>query len=156
MVIIVSVIAWVSIPPVLSRVMVRRGSDGTSYGVGAIFGPLAVAFAVMEVLFDVPEPPRILEEGWTDQGYLSVLLVIGGESTMSPPTTALVGVEPRLGRLGLAQVLPTGAGRIHCCGDQLSLFAPGRLSPGRWCPDGTQALPASPVAPARIRPVRTV
>ena len=74
----------------------------------AVPGLLAVAFAIMEVLFDVPEPPRILEEGRTDHGDLSVLVVTGGESTMSPPTTALVGVEPRLGRLGLAQVLPKG------------------------------------------------
>lgn len=111
-VIVLSVVLWSSIPPVLSRVMARRGYDGTSYLiVGALFGPLAVVFAVMEVLFDVPEPARILHEGRTGHGDLSVLVVLGAEPTTSPPMTALAGLRPRLRRLGLAQVLPKGGPR---------------------------------------------
>ena len=110
--IVLSVVVWLSIPPVLSRVMGRHGYDGTSYLVlGTLFGPLAVVFAVMEVLFDVPEPARILEEGQTGHGDLSVLVVVGGESTTSPPTKVLAGLGPRLRRVGLAWVLPKGGPR---------------------------------------------
>ncbi len=53
----VSVIVWVSIPPMLSRAMSQRGYDATWYLViGALFGP-AVALAVMEVLLARGGPP---------------------------------------------------------------------------------------------------
>jgi hypothetical protein len=110
--IVLSVAVWLSIPPVLSRVMARHGCDRTSYlVVGALFGPLAIVFAVLEVLFDVPERARILDEGRTGQGDLSVLVVVSGESATSPPTKALAGLRPRLRRVGLALVLPKGGPR---------------------------------------------
>ncbi|MGH8999168.1 MAG: hypothetical protein ACRDY7_07230 [Acidimicrobiia bacterium] len=111
-IIVLSVVVWLSIPPLLSRAMARRGYDSGSWlVVGTLFGPVAVVFAAMELLFEVPEPPRILEEGRTGPGDLSVLVVVDGEPTTSPPTTALTGLGPRLRRLGLAKVLPRGGPR---------------------------------------------
>jgi hypothetical protein len=111
-IIVLSVIVWLSIPLVLSRAMARRGFDGLSYlVVGLLFGPVAVVFAVMDVLFDVPEPARILQQGRTGPGDVSVLVVVGGESTSSPSTAALASFGRNLRRLGLAQVLPKGCAR---------------------------------------------
>ena len=109
-IVVLGVALWLAVPMALSRAMARLGYDGCSYWVaGVLFGHLAVVFAAMEVLFDVAEPARILEEGRAGQGELSVLVVVGGEPTTSPPT--LAGLGPRLRRLGLAQVLPKGGPR---------------------------------------------
>jgi hypothetical protein len=111
-IIVLGVIVWLTIPLVLSRAMARRGYDRGSYLIlGALFGPVAVAFAVMEVLDDAPEPPRILEDGQSGNGDLSILVVIGGEPTTPPPATILAGLGPRLRRVGVAQVLPQGGPR---------------------------------------------
>ena len=108
-VIVLSVVVWLSIPPVLSRLMARHGYDGTSYLVlGALFGPLAIVLAVTEVFFDVPEPGRILEAGRTGHGDLSVLVVVGGEPTTALPTTALAGFGPRLRRRRSGPGAPEG------------------------------------------------
>jgi hypothetical protein len=107
--VVLSVIVWLSIPPLLSRAMVRRGYDGGSYVVvGVLFGPLAVLFATMDVLCDVRDPPRILDRGRTGHGDLSVLVVTGGEPTISPPAVTLAGRGSPLRRLGLVRVLPKG------------------------------------------------
>jgi len=108
-VVVLSVIVWLSIPPILSRAMVRRGYEGGSYLIiGVLLGPVAVIFAAMDVLCDVREPPRILERGRTGSGILSVLVVVGEEPATSPPAIALSGLEPGLRRIGLVQVLPKG------------------------------------------------
>lgn len=108
----VGVIVWLSIPLVLSRAMARRGYDPGSYlFLGALFGPVAVAFAGMDVLFDAPESPRILEDGQSGDGDLSILVVIGGEATTLPPATILAGLGSRLRRVGVAQVLGQGGPR---------------------------------------------
>jgi hypothetical protein len=57
-IIVVSVIVWISIPPMLSRAMAQRGYDATSYLViGALFAPVVIALAVMEVLLARGGPP---------------------------------------------------------------------------------------------------
>ncbi|MGH2668473.1 MAG: hypothetical protein ACRDH5_05015 [bacterium] len=112
-IVVLSVIVWLSIPPVLSKAMARRGYDRGSYLViGALFGPLAVVLAAMEVLFDVPESPRILEWGRTGRGDLSVLVVLDEEPATSPSTDALAEIAPHLRRLGLTRVLPIGGPRL--------------------------------------------
>jgi hypothetical protein len=109
-IVVLGVALWLAIPIVLSRAMARFGYDGCSYlVVGALFGPFAAVFAAMEVLFDVPEPARILEEGRISHGELYLLVVVGGEPTTSLPT--LAGLGARLRRVGLAQVLPKGGPR---------------------------------------------
>jgi hypothetical protein len=111
-IIVLSVIVWLSVPPLLSKAMARRGFDGLSYLViGVLFGPAAVVFAVMDVLFDVPEPPRILEAGRTGGGDVSVL-VVGGDSTLSLSMITLGSFGSPLRRVGLAHVLPKGGARL--------------------------------------------
>lgn len=56
--------------------------------------------------------PRILEEGLTGTGELSILLVLDAGSPTGPPTAALAELSPYLRRLGLAQILPTGGPRL--------------------------------------------
>src|SRR5918911_2517261 len=103
-IVVLGVALWLAIPIALSRAMARLGYEGGSYlVVEALFGPLAVIFAAMEVVFDGPEPARILEEGRAGQGELSVLVVVGGGPTASPPTAAGPGPRPR--RPGMAQVV---------------------------------------------------
>ena len=112
-IVVLSVIVWLSIPLVLSKAMARRGFDGLSYlVVGALLGPIAVIFAFMDVLLDVPYPARILEAGRTGPGDVSVLAVIDGDSTTSPPTAAVAGFGTQLRRVGLARVLPKGGARL--------------------------------------------
>ena len=111
-IIVIGVAVWLSVPPVLSKTMARRGFDGLSYLViGLLFGPLAIVLAVMDAWFDTPESPRILEAGRVGPGEVSVLVVVDGHSTALPPT-ALLGSFGRLRRIGLARVVPKGAARM--------------------------------------------
>ena len=107
--IVLGVVVWLSIPPLLSRAMRRRGYDGGSWMiVGLLFGPVGVAMAVLEVLYYVPERPRILQAGLTAKGELSILVVLEADSPTPPATAGLAEVSPYLRRLGLAQTLPMG------------------------------------------------
>lgn len=110
---VLSVIVWLSIPPVLSRAMTHRGYDGGSWQViGLLFGPVGVALAALEVLFDVSERPRILERGLNGVGDVSILVVLEEDSPTVRPTAALAELSPNLRRLGLAQILPRGGPRL--------------------------------------------
>ena len=105
----VSVIIWLAIPPVLSRAMKRRGYDGLfSMILGGLYGPVAVVFAVIDILFEVAEPPGVVQTGQTGEGDLSVLVVVGGDAMTSPPMAALAGLGLRLPHLALAKVPPRG------------------------------------------------
>ena len=111
--IVLGVVVWLSIPPLLSRAMRRRGYDGGSWMVvGLLFGPVAVALAALEVLYGAPEGPRILEAGLTGTGEVSILVVLDAGSSTSLPTAGLAEVSPYLRRLGLAQILPKGGPRL--------------------------------------------
>ena len=111
--IVLGVVVWLSIPPLLSRAMRRRGYDGDSWlVVGLLLGPVGVALATLEVLYDVPEGPRVLGAGLTGKGEVSILVVLEADSPTRPPTAALAEVSPYLRRLGLAQVLPKGGPRV--------------------------------------------
>ena len=112
--IVLGVMVWLSIPPLLSRAMRRRGHDGGSWlVVGLLFGPVAVALAAFEVRFDVPQGPRILEAGRTGTGDLSILVVLEAESPAPWPMAALAELSPNLRRLGLAQILPKGGPQLE-------------------------------------------
>jgi hypothetical protein len=111
--IVLGVVAWLSIPPLLSRAMRRRGYDGGSWMVvGLLLGPVGVALAVVEVLSDVPEGSRILEAGLAGKGEVSILVVLEADSSIPPPTAGLAEVSPYLRRLGLARILPKGGPRL--------------------------------------------
>ena len=111
--IVLSVMVWLSIPPVLSRAMMHRGYDGGSWMVvGLLFGPIGVALAALEVFFDVSEQPRILERGLNGMGDVSILVVLEGDSPTVRPTASLAEISPYLRRLGLAQILPKGGPRL--------------------------------------------
>jgi hypothetical protein len=108
-VIVLGVIVWLSIPPLLSRAMARRGYDRGAYQIVAVlFGPVALVFAAVDLVFDQRQPPRILQHGRPGHGDLAVLVVIDGSSKTFPSTTALAGLGSPIGRLGLAEVLPKG------------------------------------------------
>ena len=112
--IVLGVVVWLSIPPLLSRAMRRRGYDGGSWMVvGLLFGPVAVALAALEVVYGVKEGARILEAGLTGKGEVSILVVLETDSPTPPPTAGLAEVRPHLRRLGLALVLPKGGPRLY-------------------------------------------
>jgi hypothetical protein len=112
--IVLGVLVWLSIPPLLSRAMRRRGYDGGSWMVvGLLFGPVAVALAIVEVLYlGVPAGSRILDAGLTGTGEVSILVVFEAGSPTPAPTAGLAEVRPYLRRLGLAQILPKGGPRL--------------------------------------------
>jgi hypothetical protein len=111
--IVLGVVVWLSIPPLLSRAMRRRGYDGGSWMVvGLLFGPVGVALAILELLSGVPKGSRILEAGLTGKGEVSILVVLEADSPTPPPTAGLAEVRPHLRRLGLAQILPKGGPRL--------------------------------------------
>ena len=111
--IVLGAVVWLSIPPLLSRAMKRRGYDGGSWMVvGLLFGPVAVALATLEVFYCVTEGSRILQSGLTGKGEVSILVVLETDSPTPPPIAALAEVSPYLRRLGLAQVIPKGGPRL--------------------------------------------
>ena len=111
--IVLGVIVWLSIPPLLSRAMMRRGYDGGSWlVVGLLLGPVGVALAALEVFYDAPDAPRILQAGLTGPGDLSILVVLDGNAATLRPTAVLAELSPHLRRLGLAHVLPRGGPQL--------------------------------------------
>jgi len=111
--IVLGLAVWLSIPPLLSRAMRRRGYDGGFWlVVGLLLGPVGAALAALEVFVGGPERSRILEAGLTGRGDLSILVVLEADSPTLRPTAALAELSPHLRRLGLAQILPKGGSRL--------------------------------------------
>jgi nucleotide-binding universal stress UspA family protein len=98
---------WGLIGAVTSIVMARRGHNPFSWFLlGAVFGPLVLAF-VVEALADKPQGRSdVLHPGRQSDGPLSILVGIdGSEESANALRTAVALFESRVGRLTLAEVL---------------------------------------------------
>lgn len=166
-VMVLSVALWLSIPPVLSRVMARHGYDGTSY---LVAGVLTKALAGLRPRLRRVGLARVLSKGGpraderrADQGlreaasdfdHAELALLFGRPDVAIAEYAASGGygfvLTARPDSMLSARL--TEAGRVHCCGDEAHLFGPGRFPPVRRWSDDTEAPPSSAT---RTRSART-
>ena len=99
-------VGWLGAGIAVSSAMARRGFDRTAWlVVGVLFGPIAVCFAVVELVGGLPRPPEVVEGGRAGAGVLDVV-VVRSTAAVDDVSRALADLDVDLRRLVLARVVP--------------------------------------------------
>jgi nucleotide-binding universal stress UspA family protein len=111
------VLLWVTIGVVLSLWLGRRGHNPFGWFVlGAILGPVAIAFAVSSWRGDEHPEPRVVATGATSERHGAIDLLVGIDGSPEARAALDAAVElmgDRLGRLTLATVVPFDSGTVE-------------------------------------------
>jgi hypothetical protein len=106
-------LAWLAIGQIVASSMAKRGYDRTAWViVGALFGPVVLVFAVIELLTALPRRPEVVDRGSPGQGTVDVLIVVDLSQQVGRTRLSELDVTRHVRHSTVAAVLPRDGARL--------------------------------------------